>query len=245
MMRRHARAFLAAVAATLARRSSPRARLLARSVDVLAGSRTRSSRVRLMVGQKFRGEPIPRTAALIEKFVLVTSDGEAPVPGREGGDPAGLVRVARPGLADRRLPQPQQRRDARGREVREVPARRGPRRGGRGPAPARRDGQAGARALRALRQGAPRSSGGAGAPEGPVPAPIGRSGSPSSSSPRRTRISRRRDSRCRSGCCTRDGRWRARWSSLSRTMRPTPRSRSARTRPGGRRSTSREGGNGW
>jgi uncharacterized GH25 family protein len=55
--------------------------------------------VRLLVGQKFRGEPIPRTSTLIERFVVVTATGELPVPGREGGDPAGLVRVSAPGLA--------------------------------------------------------------------------------------------------------------------------------------------------
>jgi uncharacterized GH25 family protein len=55
--------------------------------------------VRLLVGQRFRGEPIPRTATLIDRFVAVTAAGEAPVPGREGGDPAGLLRVAAPGLA--------------------------------------------------------------------------------------------------------------------------------------------------
>jgi uncharacterized GH25 family protein len=55
--------------------------------------------VRLLVGQKFRGEPIPRTASLIEKFALFTAAGESTVPGREGGDPAGLVRLAMPGLA--------------------------------------------------------------------------------------------------------------------------------------------------
>jgi uncharacterized GH25 family protein len=55
--------------------------------------------VRLLVGQKFRGEPIPRTAALFEKFALVTPQGDSAIPGREGGDPAGLVRVGSPGLA--------------------------------------------------------------------------------------------------------------------------------------------------
>jgi len=55
--------------------------------------------VRLMVGQKFRGEPIPRTASLIEKFVLVRGEAETPMPGREGGDPAGLARAGSSGLA--------------------------------------------------------------------------------------------------------------------------------------------------
>ena len=98
MMRRQARALLAAAVATwLAVPLLAHDFWLDPSTFTPAANQVVS--VRLMVGQKFRGEPIPRTAALIEKFVLVTSDGEAPVPGREGGDPAGLVRVARPGLA--------------------------------------------------------------------------------------------------------------------------------------------------
>jgi uncharacterized GH25 family protein len=55
--------------------------------------------VRLLVGQKFRGEPIPRNAALIERFVLASAAGESPVPGRDGADPAGVVRAGAPGLA--------------------------------------------------------------------------------------------------------------------------------------------------
>jgi len=97
MMRRHTRVFLAAVATGLA------VPLLAHDFwldpSTFSPGANQVVSVRLMVGQKFRGEPIPRTAALIGKFVLVTSEGEAAVPGREGGDPAGLVRVVRPGLA--------------------------------------------------------------------------------------------------------------------------------------------------
>jgi len=55
--------------------------------------------VRLLVGQKFRGEPIPRNAALIERFVIATAAGEAPVPGRDGADPAGVLRAGAPGVA--------------------------------------------------------------------------------------------------------------------------------------------------
>ena len=98
MMRPHARVLLAAAAAT-----SLAVPLVAHDFwldpSTFSPGANQVVSVRLMVGQKFRGEPIPRTAALIEKFVLVTSDGEAPVPGREGSDPAGLVRVVRPGLA--------------------------------------------------------------------------------------------------------------------------------------------------
>ncbi|MEX0878606.1 MAG: DUF4198 domain-containing protein [Thermoanaerobaculia bacterium] len=54
---------------------------------------------RLFVGQKFRGDPVPRNPALIEKFVLVTDAGETPVEGRLGDDPAGRARVVAPGIA--------------------------------------------------------------------------------------------------------------------------------------------------
>ncbi len=55
--------------------------------------------VRIVVGQRFRGEPLPRNPALIEKFVLVTDAGESPVAGRPAAEPAGAVRIDRPGLA--------------------------------------------------------------------------------------------------------------------------------------------------
>jgi uncharacterized GH25 family protein len=53
---------------------------------------------RLMVGQKFRGEPLPRNPALIVKFVLVSDKGETPVSGRPAADPAGTVSISEPGL---------------------------------------------------------------------------------------------------------------------------------------------------
>ena len=55
--------------------------------------------VRLVVGQKFRGDVLPRNPAMISRFVLVTDDGEVPIPGRAADDPAGSVRIERPGLA--------------------------------------------------------------------------------------------------------------------------------------------------
>ena len=55
--------------------------------------------VRIVVGQRFRGEPLPRNPALIERFVLVTDAGESPVAGRPAAEPAGTVRIDRPGLA--------------------------------------------------------------------------------------------------------------------------------------------------
>ena len=54
---------------------------------------------RLLVGEGFRGDPVPRNPAMIEKFVLVTDAGETPVVGRSGDDPAGRVRIGGPGLA--------------------------------------------------------------------------------------------------------------------------------------------------
>ena len=53
--------------------------------------------VRLRVGQDFLGDPIPRDPALIEHFISIDSTGRKPVYGRDGADPAGLVRVAEPG----------------------------------------------------------------------------------------------------------------------------------------------------
>ena len=54
--------------------------------------------VRLVVGQKFRGDALPRNPAMISRFVLVTEAGEIPVPGRAADDPAGSVRIEQPGL---------------------------------------------------------------------------------------------------------------------------------------------------
>jgi uncharacterized GH25 family protein len=54
--------------------------------------------LRLRVGQDFLGDPLPHNSALIEQFVSVDSTGRKPVVGRDGADPAGLVRVATPGL---------------------------------------------------------------------------------------------------------------------------------------------------
>ena len=47
--------------------------------------------IRLMVGDHFRGEPVGRHASRIETFVIVDADGQRPVPGRDGADPAGRV----------------------------------------------------------------------------------------------------------------------------------------------------------
>src|SRR5262245_58220112 len=54
--------------------------------------------LRLRVGQDFLGDPIPRDPELIDQFVSVDSSGRKPVYGRDGADPAGLVRMTDPGV---------------------------------------------------------------------------------------------------------------------------------------------------
>lgn len=54
--------------------------------------------VRLRVGERFEGEPVPRDPKRIEKLVLVGPGGELPVEGVDGEDPAGYVRPAAPGI---------------------------------------------------------------------------------------------------------------------------------------------------
>lgn len=53
--------------------------------------------VGLRVGDHFKGQPVPRNPERIVKFVSVGAEGEKPIPGRDGNDPAGLVRFVRPG----------------------------------------------------------------------------------------------------------------------------------------------------
>jgi uncharacterized GH25 family protein len=53
---------------------------------------------RLLVGQDLVGDPLPRNPSLIRQFVVEDPSGRRPVVGRDGGDPAGVVRVAAPGL---------------------------------------------------------------------------------------------------------------------------------------------------
>lgn len=55
--------------------------------------------VRLMVGQGFRGESLPRNPALIVKFALASDSGETPIGGRSAEDPAGSVRIPAPGIS--------------------------------------------------------------------------------------------------------------------------------------------------
>src|SRR5262245_36486915 len=54
--------------------------------------------VRLRVGQDLVGDPVPRDPALIDQFVVDEPGGRKPLVGRDGADPAGLLRVAVPGL---------------------------------------------------------------------------------------------------------------------------------------------------
>jgi uncharacterized GH25 family protein len=52
----------------------------------------------LRVGEHFKGDPVPRTAAMIERFVIAGPDGVRDVTGREGSDPAGFTSIAAPGV---------------------------------------------------------------------------------------------------------------------------------------------------
>ena len=53
--------------------------------------------VRLRVGQHLLGDPLPRAPALIDQFVVEDATGRKPVIGRDGSDPAGLLRVTSSG----------------------------------------------------------------------------------------------------------------------------------------------------
>jgi hypothetical protein len=53
----------------------------------------------LRVGENFEGEPVARRAQRIESFVVRDSAGQRTVPGFEGRDPAGVVRIERNGTA--------------------------------------------------------------------------------------------------------------------------------------------------
>lgn len=55
-------------------------------------------RVHLRVGERFVGDPVARNEARIERFVVAGPAEERPVIGRDGMDPAGLVRLDAPGI---------------------------------------------------------------------------------------------------------------------------------------------------
>jgi uncharacterized GH25 family protein len=54
--------------------------------------------VNLRVGQDLAGDPVPRDPAAIDQFVVVNGDKASPVLGRDGDDPAGLIRATGEGL---------------------------------------------------------------------------------------------------------------------------------------------------
>lgn len=53
----------------------------------------------LRVGQDFAGDAVPRSVQLIDAFIVRDGAGQRPVRGFENQDPAGYVRIDRPGLA--------------------------------------------------------------------------------------------------------------------------------------------------
>ena len=55
--------------------------------------------VELRVGDHGQGELVARDSERIERFVLVDGEGERSIPGREGANPAGIVRVGDSGTA--------------------------------------------------------------------------------------------------------------------------------------------------
>lgn len=54
--------------------------------------------VRLRVGQDLLGDPVPRDPALVNQFLFEDAAGRKPLVGRNGADPAGLLRVDAQGL---------------------------------------------------------------------------------------------------------------------------------------------------
>lgn len=55
--------------------------------------------VGLRVGQDFAGDPVPRSAQLLESFTIRDAGGERTIDGFENLDPAGYLRIDQPGLA--------------------------------------------------------------------------------------------------------------------------------------------------
>jgi uncharacterized GH25 family protein len=98
-------------------RSAARGRLLATAAFVLAGAASIAAHdfwiepsafsidagnvlgIRLRVGENFLGEPMPRVPSLIDRFVVADMDGTRPIAGRDGMDPAGLLRTSAHGMA--------------------------------------------------------------------------------------------------------------------------------------------------
>jgi uncharacterized GH25 family protein len=55
--------------------------------------------VALRVGENFLGDPVPRSAQLLDSFTVRDAAGERDVFGLERQDPAGILRIDKPGLA--------------------------------------------------------------------------------------------------------------------------------------------------
>jgi uncharacterized GH25 family protein len=54
--------------------------------------------IRFRVGQDLLGDPLPLDPSLVNQFVVRDDTGLKPIVGRDGRDPAGLLRVTKPGL---------------------------------------------------------------------------------------------------------------------------------------------------
>ncbi len=54
--------------------------------------------IRARVGDLFLGDPVPRDPALLDQLVVEDATGRRPVIGRDGSEPAGLLRMVVPGL---------------------------------------------------------------------------------------------------------------------------------------------------
>lgn len=52
----------------------------------------------LRVGEKLRGEPVPRVSKRLDRFILVGSAGERALSGSDGDDPSGYALIAESGL---------------------------------------------------------------------------------------------------------------------------------------------------
>ena len=54
--------------------------------------------LKLRVGQDLLGDPLVRDSQLIKQFIVEDAEGRKPVVGRDGGNPAGFIRAAVPGV---------------------------------------------------------------------------------------------------------------------------------------------------